>query len=470
MACHNERVARSRKHAEAKRSRSQRKEKEAALRGGRRERDKEGGEFDLLGLEGGLSSAASTGTFDSIGTSHASPRGTSSSRDISSTLGMGTHSPSPRRPRTSPPALDGSPSGHGLSSGASSHSIAALARPTAPRSLNLSPSRTLQESGRAASDPHDLPSNASMDIGGRPTPTRSTSSPLSPTFAASSPRSSMLPPSSSTATGLNSGAERTSRQGSLSAPSTDKGSNRRSGFYGAMAKAASSEDAGSNSSAQGGLEGKDEEENERPAKIENITQSPSFDSGYERTEVLDGNSNHPSTAEDSSLSADLHNSISFYDPDTLLFLDHVTSSAGAPDDSSLPALPSGVTHNKSLSRRSQSYKNGVALMGLSGIPSSTYPIDDVPTSPTSSTSSHRLSTEPKSEISRKVRESIRRSRGEAGADPSGLEGEGMGLDVEMVEMLLGELDKTKNEMRELVGVYNDFRVRPRAPCSATILT
>lgn len=57
-------------------------------------------------------------------------------------------------------------------------------------------------------------------------------------------------------------------------------------------------------------------------------------------------------------------------------------------------------------------------------------------------------------VARKVRESIQLAKRES-------DGQGSiqsGLDVELVEMLLGELEGTKREMSDLQGKYNAFRV------------
>lgn len=67
---------------------------------------------------------------------------------------------------------------------------------------------------------------------------------------------------------------------------------------------------------------------------------------------------------------------------------------------------------------------------------------------------------------RKVRESIRRSRGgslsNGSGAPSGTTGDhassGMTLDVELVELLISELEQTKNKMKELQKNYNAIRV------------
>lgn len=65
---------------------------------------------------------------------------------------------------------------------------------------------------------------------------------------------------------------------------------------------------------------------------------------------------------------------------------------------------------------------------------------------------------------RRVRESIRQSRGASissaiGESPSGI-GSGMTLDIDLVELLIKELEETKNRMKELQKNYNAIRVRP----------
>ena len=64
---------------------------------------------------------------------------------------------------------------------------------------------------------------------------------------------------------------------------------------------------------------------------------------------------------------------------------------------------------------------------------------------------------------RKVRESIRQSRGasmsSAGLESPAASASGMTLDIELVELLIKELEETKNRMKELQKNYNAIRVR-----------
>ena len=67
---------------------------------------------------------------------------------------------------------------------------------------------------------------------------------------------------------------------------------------------------------------------------------------------------------------------------------------------------------------------------------------------------------------KKVRESIRRSRGgslsySSGSAMGSAPNSGMTLDVELVEVLISELEQTKNKMKELQKNYNAIRVSQR---------
>jgi hypothetical protein len=77
------------------------------------------------------------------------------------------------------------------------------------------------------------------------------------------------------------------------------------------------------------------------------------------------------------------------------------------------------------------------------------------------------------EAVKKVRESIRRSRGGSLSTGSGSglrSNSGMTLDVELVELLLSELEQTKNKMKDLQKNYNAIRVCPsRVPCTLILI-
>lgn len=150
------------------------------------------------------------------------------------------------------------------------------------------------------------------------------------------------------------------------------------------------------------------------------------------------------------LSSELHNSISFYDPDTLLFLDHVASEASSKGSTSVSTSGSvlGLSTRDYPTEQfpSSSYDPGELVESLE------QRHDEILSSDEDEVEI-RTSGAIKSEVSRKLRESIRTSR-----EGSAKLGGGMGLDVDLVEMLLGELDGTKMEMRDLQGKYSAFRV------------
>ncbi|GAA98954.1 uncharacterized protein L969DRAFT_51314 [Mixia osmundae IAM 14324] len=154
----------------------------------------------------------------------------------------------------------------------------------------------------------------------------------------------------------------------------------------------------------------------------------------------------------------LPESMSFYDPDMLVFLDAVHS-PNSPAKQRIPSQ-SGVP-------------NGFALP---------HPIPDSPTSPTQASSAgherapdhvEHLSPDPGADglfgaasgedsadggklgsdtLTRRVRESIRRSRGSMRTGSAE-----MSVDVTLVEMLLTELEATKEKMKELKANYGAIR-------------
>jgi len=152
--------------------------------------------------------------------------------------------------------------------------------------------------------------------------------------------------------------------------------------------------------------------------------------------------------------------MSFYDPDSLLFLNGIGSTPSSPKNSldHQKALPSIVAdglmgdegeeeqeHLDSSSRTPRRHGSGGVRR------------DDGDSSEEEGEDDERDLGErdpAKSEVARKVRESIQLAKRES-------EGLGVqsGLDVELVEMLLGELEGTKKEMSDLQSKYNAFRVR-----------
>lgn len=219
-----------------------------------------------------------------------------------------------------------------------------------------------------------------------------------------------------------------SRNGSLSAPTTaeQKSANRRSGFYGSMSARGSIDE---NALASGVVV----EERE-----DGDADQHAMSHGH-HTAVADMPRSESSSS--SSFLPDLHQSMSFYDPDTLLFLNHVGSGPSSPQghvtsSAAVPHYGEDVPSSEQVERiyTSSSHDEDGADAGV-GL---------------------RRAREPRTtDVSRKLRESIRSSR-QAGDSTGG------GLDVELVEMLLGELDGTKKEMQELQGQYSAFRVSSSA--------
>ena len=167
---------------------------------------------------------------------------------------------------------------------------------------------------------------------------------------------------------------------------------------------------------------------ERKVSISDSIPENVDEDGVDRTEELPA-------GEPPSFVSELHNSVSFYDPDTLLFLDHVGSTPTSPQGKNL----NGLRYSNDISHVPAEQIEHLSPE-LGGAPSD----DDE--------NDHGGAREPKSEVARKVRESIQSSKREG--DNAG----GSSLDVELVELLLSELDGTKKEMKELQGKYNAFRV------------
>lgn len=269
-------------------------------------------------------------------------------------------------------------------------------------------------------------------------PSTPASPPLSPTLESTSRQGS-----------LSVAGESGSRKGSLTAP--DKAANRRSGFYGLMAPRTSVDEGVAGEGEEAAVVGR-----KSPAPPLAIVE----DAGGEEEEEEDGEEREdeeelddkplPSSASRSFL-PELHNSVSFYDPDTLLFLDHVGS---APSSPKLHATKGAPRYSSELSQvPPEQVENLSPDVGVG-----TEEEDGGEGGP------RERGGEPKSEVARRVRESIQSSRMSEGGAAGGM---GSTLDVELVEMLLGELDGTKKEMKELQGKYNAFRVSPSVCWFAT---
>ncbi|BGP50323.1 Rho-type gtpase-activating protein [Rhodotorula kratochvilovae] len=434
MACHNERVARTRKHAEAKRNRQARKDKEAASAGGsvsaprpsrsRAERPPDADRTlelpDLPGVD------PSTGA----PLPQVRPLPPSPSPAASGSYGRA-------------PSLDGgrhhpSSSAMPLPPSASSQSIGALSRSSSPlHPPPLAHSRSssqLSLDGSAGGEPRRTSASAlrneinNNNGGGGAGGARRSSGEhaeqprdFSPYPMPESPMPPQTPvPAAHADVGAGAG-----RQGSLAAPAVSKSERRRSGFYGANARPSLGEET---LAAQlGGVP-------EAAAALEQVY-APS--------------TTPPPPAHDAN---DLHASMSFYDPDTLLFLNHVGGSApGSPR----LAPPAG---GKALPDLTLTL-DGEAIERL-GTPSP---------APSGGADGEDESGDDGAPggggggVARRVRESIRLQRRESEGRAGGSASlSTAGLDVELVEMLLTELEATKREMKDVKSKYNAFRRASRS--------
>lgn len=138
--------------------------------------------------------------------------------------------------------------------------------------------------------------------------------------------------------------------------------------------------------------------------------------------------------------AELAPSSSAYDSDTLLFLTHVTSpSHGPPSRGGVLATPGEVEKTTSLDPDEEQLDAVESPLATA----------------TSDASADSESSSKPSETARRVRESLQLSQQES------IRGSLAELDVELVETLLAELDATQREIKEIKTRYNAFRVRAK---------
>ncbi|GAA5906914.1 uncharacterized protein JCM6883_005728 [Sporobolomyces salmoneus] len=532
MSCHNERVARTRKHAEAKRSRgASRKEKSTTGDGSssgvgtgssgstksssrskserehrERERDREKSKDSQNShhyhhFESDQPVPSSTTTNESqipIRPLPPSPMNnglfasTSSSSDPSA-------SSSHRRIKTTPgdaprhsPSIDLPPSGsaQSLNTLSSTRSTTPTIHSRTPSNLSAHPYD--ESSQRSPLNPPSL-NSLREPTNRRPSGEHSyfNEQPHSRGIGSTSPE---LPPHDAFRPAhYDPGAlspklplDSSSRQGSLSAP--DKSANRRSGFYG---RPSTSDDSSTATTTTRTTTTTTAATTIPPESLLSRTpptssstpilppppplhQTPPNASSQFPSSTTTITPTHDSTSSPSA--GKLHGSMSFYDPDSLLFLNGIGSN---------PASPKGGHQD-----------------GLDGLPSISIPrtsegedeeelLDNEPSSRTprrqGSTASRTTTTRRRqrpsgdgssnsgsegeedyerdgqggggAEVARKVRESIqlakRESDGQSRVHSSG-------LDVELVEMLLSELEGTKKEMSALQSKYNAFRRASRS--------
>lgn len=404
MTCHNERVARSRKHAEAKRNRALRKEKE-----------KENAARSSIAppvdpLDADLTSASNIGDTYAFADNNSPVRG-----------------------------VPESGSGHPLSSIASSHSSPNQSAPHSRATSNntglLDASRTgLGLSTLSREEPRSSsPALARSEYASTP----SVATPTTAVFP-SSPDSDL------------NGLTR------LTAPKTDKAANRRSGFYGATSLPALDSTAfRQNSAAEGQLRSPVPlaiPESASGEALASESESQSSSQVLDTSSVSRSVSSVESPPSRSTKIPDLHNSRSFYDPDTLLFLDQITASNTSPGSQPLSRL--GTSSSYPVDLIGEDDESHVEHLSPELAGGATF--EDHSTGGRNAENDyHRRSVTPKSEAAIKLRESIRLSR-------EASNGSGMNLDVNLVEMLLVELDSTRKEMQELQGKYVAFRRASRS--------
>ncbi|GAA5939549.1 uncharacterized protein JCM15063_006212 [Sporobolomyces koalae] len=491
MSCHNERVARTRKHAEAKKNRGARKEKS-------------GDGSSAVGGSSSKSSSRSKGEREH----RDRDRDREKSKDSLASTSQ-QYEPEPPLPHHSHhheshvpirPLLPSPMNGLGtsLNSDPSSHRRIKTTPGDAPRhspSVDLPPSGSAQSLNTLASDrsvtptihsrtpsnlnpddPHSRPLNPpslkslrdqSASSSRRPSGERSYFNDPQGVAPASpgAPHDAFRPPqyyggdgSLSPKLPFDSGAS--SRQGSLSAPSgVDKAANRRSGFYG---RPSVSEDrpltAASTEETNSGASQTRSPPTNATAGFSSPPTSPPLSSTSPTVPPPTGPIGFSNSLDSSQK---LHGSMSFYDPDSLLFLNHIGSHPGSPQQGQVPKdLPSIVTAAEDEQEHLDSPAGRIPRKHRSPLSDADDDDDD------DSQDEHEeggleggRGRGGKSEVARKVRESIQLAKRDSDGQSSILQN---GLDVELVELLLSELEGTKKEMNDLQGKYNAFRRASRS--------
>ncbi|GAA6046909.1 hypothetical protein JCM3770_003424 [Rhodotorula araucariae] len=469
MACHNDRVARTRKHAEAKRNRQARRDKEAAGAAPRSSRSRAERSLDADRTLELPDLPAAPQAVDPAGARLPLLRPLPPSPTPAASGSYGRASSldrAHRRPQTAPsaaPAVSLPPSASLQSIGALSRSTSPLQPP--PLAHSRSSSQLSFEGGEsrrtsASALRNEIKKNAAP---AGATPRRPSGEhadqprDFAPYPMPKSPMPSQTPvPSGDTVSaspGTPDKLQGPGRQGSLAAPMASRSERRRSGFYGANARPSLGDEA--LAPHLGGV-------SEAPAAAAVLP-----DQLYTPSSVTPLRAAHPHSG--STEAADLHASMSFYDPDTLLFLKHVGGSAP-----SSPRLvpPDGHGHGHGSAARAPPELaltlDGEALERL-GTPSPAPSGGGEDENEDESTDDAAQGGDDGGGggggVARRVRESIRlqrrESEGHAGPARSA-SSSAVGLDVELVEMLLNELEATKREMKEIKSKYNAFRRASRS--------
>lgn len=298
MACHNEKVARTRRHVEHKRNRSIRRAQRDKEERERQQRDRR---MDASSLTTPVASSS----FDhQSGTAPVSPAATS--QTPSSSL-RGSHD-------TRSPSVSSTPSDM-----LKSNSLDTISRPPthrrpsdddANRSPGLGISRSASPSAKAS-------------------PSLSSARPASPSPKLASPKSGYFPATGDQPSSASQAPPRSSsmdKTNTLSAPSANKAANRRSGFYG----------VNSLSSSQTGLS----QSTEESPSISHNKSVPAISHGDIVVTNADENDSNTQTLKiENDNAADASRPLTtFYDPDMLVFLDAVGDAPENPKTNGKNAL------------------------------------------------------------------------------------------------------------------------------------
>ncbi|GAA5966130.1 hypothetical protein JCM3765_005540 [Sporobolomyces pararoseus] len=489
MSCHNERVARTRKHAEAKRSRKEKTAGEGSSKSissssrSKGEREHKDRDRDREKSREHNHHHHSTTTDAPVRPLPPSPSPHNHSESSSHRRIKTTPGDAPRHS----PSIDLPPSNSAQSLNTLSSSSNRSTTPTTTihsrtPSYNTaqderSPSSNLPSLNSLREPNHRRPSaehsyfnqpqheSRSTTLGGTTSP--GGEPPLDafrPYYADGGSLSPKLPlENSSTST--------SSRQGSLSAPSTgvDKSANRRSGFYGRPSISDESTSPTTTTTTTTNLQNETSLLSRTPPTTSSTPILPPPD----QTPPPPTSIGKFVEEEEESGNGKLHGSMSFYDPDSLLFLNGIGSNPSSPKNGlSKDGLPSidiattGVSDEEELLEQEKKESSRTPRRHDSTAGRRSRPSGDGSSNSGSADEGEEEegggggSRKKKSgEVARKVRESIQLAKRESSEGGGSVQN---GLDVELVEMLLGELEGTKKEMSDLQSKYNAFRRASRS--------
>lgn len=396
MSCHNDRVARTRRHAEAKRKgRKDRDPKSRWTSQGREDRDRtqQVGNEPIITLTDETSSSAPPRSPDlvphTVSRSPASPTGPSGrSRDgVAGDIlrPPGGESPSPRT--VSDPVQP-------------SHEALKGQEPEARLDPRSTPSDRYFRHEPVARDPAEVSADGS---------TRSERA----------------------------GQSDDQSGGSLAAPSgNSKAKNRRSGFYGAMSRPIPPrEDSISPNDRRASM----------MASIPPAGSPRRSSHDFATPPRSSSRASPPPEPPQKDAPGEMQSSASFYDPDTLLFLDQVNRTSPSPQAKEHSEHAFGTFGSAQGQASDEERLDPLALDARAASVDVAKRGEVAAASPAGS------------ETARRVRESLQLSRGES------LRSSLAELDVDLVEQLLGELETTQREIKDIKTRYNAFRVRKSTP-------